>query len=171
MRNVDPRYIWFDERAETMDDLNDCIKIEFIPYNIFTNLKLDENYVNIDKVCPMYAYRDVNRGNYSTLEPYSEGGDFVKVSKFWDEQADCYMEIANDSIIIRKSPIMNASHRCPFSVRVLSMRSAGLSGIGIIETAAPFISSINEFREQMHEAVRRSNKETILIGPGLEFVG
>lgn len=170
-KNVDPRYVWFDERAEIMDEVIDTIKIEFVPYSLFVNLELDENYHNINKVCPMYAYKDVNRGNYSTLEPYSEDGSFVKVTKFWDEQADIYMEIANDAVIIRKHPIMNAQHKCPFSVRTLSVRSAGLSGIGIIETAAPFIASINEFREQMHEAVRRSNKETILIGPGLEFVG
>ncbi len=170
-KNIDPRYVWFDERAESMDEVIDCVKIEFIPYNVFVNLELDENYHNINKVCPMYAYKDVNRGNYSTLEPYSESGSFVKVTKFWDEQADIYMEVANDAVIIRKHPIMNAMHKVPFSCRTLSVRSAGLSGIGIIETAAPFISSINEFREQMHEAVRRSNKETILIGPGLEFVG
>lgn len=170
-RNVDPRYIWFDERADVMEEVVDCIKIEFIPYTVFQNLALDENYHNIEKVCPMYSYKDTNRGNYSQLEPMSESGDFVKVSKFWDEQADVYMEIANDCVIIRKHPIMNAMHRVPFSARALAKRSAGLSGIGLIETAAPFIASINEFREQMHEAVRRSNKETILIGPGLEFVG
>lgn len=170
-RNIDPRYVWFDERADHMDEVVDCIKIEFIPYTVFQNLKLDDNYHNIDKVCPMYSYKDTNRGNYSQLEPMSEDGSFVKVTKFWDEQADAYIEMANDCVIIRKHYIMNAMHRIPFSTRVLSERSYGLSGIGLIETAAPFISSINEFREQMHEAVRRSNKETILIGPGLEFVG
>jgi hypothetical protein len=170
-RNVDPRYIWFDERAEYNEEVLDCIKIEFVPYNIFVNLKLDEAYTNIDKVCGMYAYKDVSRGNISTLEPYSESATFVKVTKFYDETADLYMEVANDAIIIRKHPIMNAQHKIPFSIRTLSQRSYGLSGIGIPETAAPFIAGINEFREEMHTAVRRSNKETILIGPGLEFVG
>ena len=170
-RNIDPRYVWFDERAEHMEQVLDCIKIEYIPYQEFVNLQLDEMYHNIEKVTPMYAYKDISRGNYSTLEPLSKSGDFVKVTKFWDEMTDTYMEIANDAIIIRKQPIMNAYHKIPLSVRKLSERSYGLSGIGIPETAAPFIQNINEFREQMHEAVRRSNKETILIGPGLEFVG
>jgi len=170
-QNVDPRYVWFDERADHMEEVRDAIEIEYIPYSKFVNLELDPMYHNINKVTPMYAYKDTSRGNYSTLEPYSESGSFVKVTKFFDEDADLYMEIANDCIIIRKHPIMNAYHKVPYSVRTLAVRSAGLSGIGIPETAAPFIANINEFREQMQEAVRRSNKETILIGPGLEFVG
>jgi len=47
INNIDIRHIWFDDRAQKIEDAVDCIYEEYLTYEEFMNYKLDNEYDSI----------------------------------------------------------------------------------------------------------------------------
>lgn len=95
----------------------------------------------------------------------------MKLTHYWNQALDKYMVVANDRIIIREHPIMNATHSLPFVVRQYGRNVGSIYGYGLCQALMMFKSEINTLREMLMDAVKRSNQSAIAIGNGLVFDG
>jgi hypothetical protein len=173
MKNFDLRRLWIDETATSMDDAVDCIATQYISYPNFYSFKLNKssNYKNLDAITGERNFFDFylpfvskeERGNFMT--PY------VKLTHYYNKVQDAYIVVANDKIVIRDTHILNAKHELPFTIRQFFRNTNSMYGTGMCEILLPFKSEINKLREQLIEAVRRSNNQTIAIGGNLQFDG
>ena len=171
MENVDIRNFFVDDKAKCIEDAVDCIYIEYIPEEEFRNFVHNKVYKNTDAVTGRYVYNSDTRQFVTREEKGESAATYVKIIHYWDCQSDVYMQIANDGTIIRQHYILNASKSLPFVIRQYSKNPFSIYGRGLCEILMTFKSDINNLREMLMDAVKRSNNQVIAIGNGLEFDG
>ena len=172
-QNVDIRYLWIDDRAKKIEEAVDCIYEEYLSYEEFMNYKLDNEY-DEKKLEGITATKQRGDNRYIFLSQEERGdgqSKYVKITKYWNVQLDMYYEIANDKVIIKAIPILNANHCLPFVIRQYGKNLFGIYGYGLCEWLMTFKSDINKLREMLMDAIKRSNQEVIAIGWGLTFDG
>ena len=108
---------------------------------------------------------------FTTTEEDTKTGEYVKRVKYYSVDKDAYIELAND-IIVREHPLhttMNGRKALPFTVRVLGKKNYSIYGRGFCEGLMMFNSEVNNLRELLMDAIKRSNTQTLAIGNGLSF--
>lgn len=173
VKNIDIRDFYIDNTAkDSIDQATDCILIQEISYERFKELEYNPFYKNINKVAPSdWSSEDKA---FLTEEELVKTGKYVKLMHYWNVEKDCYMVIANGSIIIREHPMMSTiqgKKALPFVIRVFGKKNYSIYGRGFCEAGMMFNSELNNLREMLMDAIRRSNQQTIAIGNGLSFDG
>lgn len=169
LRNFDIREFWIDERAHNIEEAVDCIVEEFISEEQYYNLRFDPFYKNIDTEKASYVYDNEKKTFLTKEDRANQNSKYVKLRHYWNAQLDKYMVIVNDRVIVREHPILNASHSLPFVVRQYGKNPFSVYGYGLCECLTPFKSELNDLRELLMDAIKRSGQEIIAIGNGLTF--
>lgn len=169
VENVDIRNFFIDDKAKSIEDAVDCIFIEYVPEEEFRNYQFNKAYKNTDAIKWSYIYNADTRSFVTREEKGESAANYVKIIHYWDCQADMYLEIANDAVIIREHPILNSSKSLPFVIRQYSKNPFAVYGRGLCEILMTFKSDLNSLREMLMDAIKRSNNQVIAIGWGLEF--
>lgn len=171
VKNFDIRNFWFDDNVkDDFDEAVDCIAEEYMSYEKFKHLKNNKLYKNIDKV-KARTY-DKNYQTFITSEEEAQQGQVVRIRHYWNVERDIYVVIANENMIIREHPIistMNGKKCLPFVVRSFGKKLYSLYGRGFWEAAMMFDQEINNLREMLMDAIRRSNHQVLAIWNGLTF--
>lgn len=168
--NVDIRDFYIDNTAKNgIEDAGDCIWLDWISYDKFQELKWNIFYRNIEKVAPR---------NWSTedkpflvSEEDTKTGDYVRRIRYYSVDKDAYMELAN-GVLVREHPLnstMNGRKALPFTIRVLWKKNYSIYGRGLCEGLMMFNSEVNNLRELLMDAIKRSNTQTLAIGNWLSF--
>lgn len=172
VKSVDIRNFYVDDTAiDCINQANDCIYREQISYEKFMSYKNNPLYKNMDLVKPRQYSLEYQP--YTTQEQTTKQGDFVQIMRYWNVERDMYVEIAN-WILVREHPMMNTINgekALPFTLRNFSKRLNSLYGRGLCEALMMFNSEINNLREMLMDAIRRSNSQVLAIGNGLQFNG
>lgn len=170
VKSVDIRNFYVDDTAiDCIEQANDCIYVEQISYEKFMNYKNNPLYKNMDKVKPQQYSLDYQP--YTTSEQTVKQWDFVKIYRYWNVERDMYCEVAND-ILVREHPMINTINgekALPFTIRNLGKRIYSIYGKGMCEALMMFNSEINNLREMLMDAIRRSNTQVLAIGNWLQF--
>ena len=173
VKNIDIRDFYLDDTVKTsIDDASDCILIQQLSYEKFQELEYNPFYKNIDKVAPQ-GWSSEDKA-FITEEERIKDGKYVKLMHYWNVEKDCYIVIANDKMIIREHPMMSTIDgikALPFVVRAFWKKNYSIYGRGFCEAGMMFNSELNNLREMLMDAIRRSNQQTIAIGNGLTFDG
>lgn len=141
-------------------------------YEKFKELEGNPFYKNVDKVTPRNWSMD--NKPFVTTEEEVKTGEYVRLTHYWNVEKDAYIVVANESMIIREHPIMstmNGRKALPFTIRVLGKKNYSIYGRGLCEGLMMFNSEVNNLRELLMDAIRRSNTQTLAIGNGLSFDG
>ena len=172
VKSVDIRNFYIDDCAiDSIDQAVDCIYTEQIAYEKFLNFKKNPLYKNIDKVKP--EQYSLEYQPYTTKEQTTKEWDFVRIVRYWNVERDMYCEVAND-ILVREHPMMNTINgekALPFAIRNLWKKIYSIYGRGLCEWLMMFNSEINNLREMLMDAIRRSNTQVLAIWNGLQFNG
>ena len=171
LQNVDIRNVYVDERAHSIEEANDAMIIEFLTIDEVKNLRNDSNYKNIDALAATYLYQGNNYVFMSQEEIGKGNAYYVKITKYWNKRFDEYIEVGNDAVVIRRHPILNATHDIPLVCRNYGRKIASVYGLGLCEACRTFKSEINVLRELLMDSIKRSNQEVIFLGGGLTFDG
>lgn len=171
VKNIDIRDFWIDDRAKSIDDAIDCIYETYIAYEDFLNMYLDWNYdkEKLNSIVPSKSKYDFYRPFIVQEERGDWEGKYIKITKYWNKKLDRYFEVANESVLIRETPIMNASHSLPFVIRQYWKNPFSVYWFWLCEALVTFKSDINKLREMLMEAIKRSNQEVIAIWSNLTF--
>lgn len=167
--NVDIRHFWIDEKAHKIDEAVDCIVEEYITQEEFNTYKHNKFYKNTDTEIASYFFHDNKYTFITEEERWDWESKYIKLTHYWNEDLDKYMVIANNRVIIREHPIMNASHKIPFTVRQYWKNLFSIYGYWLARALRTFKSDINNLREMLMDAIKRSNSQTIAIGNWLVF--
>lgn len=170
VEGVDLRRVYFDDQAlRDIEEANDAILIQWMSYDKFKEITKSKVFKNVDSVAPRSFSSDDDK--YATNEEKWKTGDFVKLIHYWNLATDTYCIIAND-VLVREHPIMstlNGEKALPFTIRVLGKKSNSLYGRGLCEAVMMFASEINNFREMLMDAIKRSNSQVLAIWSWLTF--
>jgi len=170
VKSVDIRNFYIDDTAiDCIEQANDCIYVEQISYEKFMSYKSNPLYKNMDKVAPQQYSLDYQP--YTTTEQTVKQWDFVKIYRYWNVERDMYCEVAN-GILVREHPMMNTINgekALPFTIRNLGKRIYSIYWRGMCEALMMFNSEINNLREMLMDAIRRSNTQVLAIGNWLQF--
>ena len=170
VKNVDIRNFYLDNQALwTIDEASDCIYEQWISFEKFQNLKNSPLYKNVDKIKPRQYSQEYH--SFVTEEEEIKQGDFVKLCHYWNVETDVYLVIAN-GIIVREHPMVSTidgEKALPFTIRVLGKKNYSIYGRWICEAVLMFNSEINNLREMLMDAIRRSNSQVLALGNGLSF--
>ncbi len=173
VKNFDIRHFWMDDKIKSnFDEAIDCMVEEYIPYEKFKQYKNNKLYKNIDAVEPR-TY-DNDHQTFIVKEEESMQGKFAKLTHYWNIEKDIYVVIANNRIIIREHPVistMNGKKALPFVPRSFGHKIFSMYGRGFWEAGMMFNTEINDLREMLMDAVRRSNMQVLALWNGLTFDG
>lgn len=170
VKNIDIRDFYIDNTVkESIDEASDCILIQWMSFEKFQDLKTNPFYKNVDKVAPRnWSMEDKP---FVTTEEEVKTGEYVRLMHYWNVEKDAYMVEAN-GILVREHPLvstMNGRKALPFTIRVLGKKNYSIYGRGLCEGLMMFNSEVNNLRELLMDAIRRSNTQTLAIGNGLSF--
>lgn len=165
-KSIDIRSFFVDNNAKSMDDAVDCIYITTIPYSEFLTLKNNPYYRDIDSVKPWQTNEDYK--SYVTKEEEVKR-DSVELLTYYNKFSDEEVTIANRSIIIKETPLLNPNHELPFTRVVLNENVNSFWGRGFCELCQVFKHEINTLRDMLMEAVKRSNNQQVILGGGLDI--
>lgn len=172
VKSVDIRNFYIDDTAiDSIEQATDCIYREQISYEKFMSFKNNPLYKNMDLVQPRQYSLDYQP--YTTVEQNTKEGDFVQIIRYWNVERDMYVEVAND-VLVREHPMMNTINgekALPFTIRNLGKRIYSIYWRGLCEALMMFNSEINNLREMLMDAIRRSNTQVLALGNGLQFNG
>lgn len=172
VKSVDIRNFYVDDCAiDWIETADDCIYTEQISYEKFMGFKKNPLYKNMDKVKPEQYSLEFQP--YTTKEQSTKAWNFVKVIRYWNVERDMYCEIANGTLV-REHPMINTINgekALPFVIRNLWKKIYSVYGRGLCEGLMMFNSEINNLREMLMDAIRRSNMQVIAIWNGLQFNG
>jgi len=172
VKSVDIRNFFIDDSAiDGIESADDCIYTEQISYEKFMNFKKNPLYKNMDKVKP--EQYSLEYQPYTTKEQKVKTWDFVKLIRYWNVERDMYCEVAN-GILVREHPMINTINgekALPFTVRNLWKKIYSIYGRGLCEGLMMFNSEINNLREMLMDAIRRSNTQVLALWNGLQFNG
>jgi len=171
LKNIDIRDFYVDERAKKMKDAVDCIYETYLTYEEFLDYSLDNSYdkEKLNAIIPTQSRYNSNRPFIVQEERWEWESKYVKMTKYWNTKLDMYREVANDSVLLKSHPILNASHCLPFVVRQYGKNPFSIYGKWLCEILVTFKSDINKLREMLMEAIKRSNQEVIALWWGLSF--
>ena len=99
-------------------------------------------------------------------EEDTKTGDYVRRIRYYSVDKDAYMELAN-GVLVREHPLnstMNGRKALPFTIRVLGKKNYSIYGRGLCEGLMMFNSEVNNLRELLMDAIKRSNTQTLAIG-------
>lgn len=168
LRTLDIRNVYFDDRTTNFDDDNDQVYIEYITPEQFDALKDSPNYKNTEYV----GTTSKNDQVYFTWEDNGKKNtDLVKLLHYWNKQADRYIVIANDSILLRDDPIPYAHKELPIVPRQFGYVADSKYGRGLAEACMQFLDKINRLSEMLFDGIARSNNSIFAMGNGLTFDG
>lgn len=166
VKNIDIRDFYIDNTVkESIEEASDCILIQWMSYERFLELKNNPFYKNVDKVTPRNWSMDDKP--FVTTEEEVKTGEYVRLTHYWNVEKDAYIVVANECMIVREHPIMstmNGRKALPFTVRVLGKKNYSIYGRGLCEGLMMFNSEVNNLRELLMDAIRRSNTQTLAIG-------
>ena len=169
-KNVDIRHFYVDDQAiNCFDEAIDCIYKQQISFERFKEFKNSPVYKNVDKVAPQGYSLDYFR--YTTIEDTVKQWKFVELIHYFNVEKDAYIVLAN-WVVVREQPLpytMNWRKALPFTMRVLAKRQHSIYWKGFCEAALMFNSEINNLREMLMDAIRRSNQQVIAIWNWLKF--
>lgn len=170
VKNIDIRDFYIDNTVkESIDEASDCILIQWMSFEKFQDPKTNPFYKNVDKVAPRnWSMEDKP---FVTTEEEVKTGEYVRLMHYWNVEKDAYMVEAN-GILVREHPLvstMNGRKALPFTIRVLGKKNYSIYGRGLCEGLMMFNSEVNNLRELLMDAIRRSNTQTLAIGNGLSF--
>jgi hypothetical protein len=165
IENCDLRYFYADDRVEDFEDAIDCVYIQYLTPDFVENLKYNGMYKNIDKMTTTYKKDIVYRTNEETYDR----GDIVEFMHYWNKESDEYIVIMNRQVIVRQHPNPYAHKQLPFTMRQYSYNPNSLYGRGLPEILTNFKSEINNLKEMIMDAIRRSNNSVFAIGGDLSF--
>lgn len=172
VKSVDIRNFYIDDSAiDGIESADDCIYTEQISYEKFMNFKKNPLYKNMDKVKP--EQYSLEYQPYTTKEQKVKTWDFVKLIRYWNVERDMYCEVAN-GILVREHPMINTINgekALPFTVRNLWKKIFSIYGRWLCEGLMMFNSEINNLREMLMDAIRRSNTQVLALWNGLQFNG
>ena len=172
VKSVDIRNFYIDDSAiDNIEQAVDCVYTEQIAYEKFLNFKKNPLYKNIDKVKPQEYTLEYQP--YNTQEQTTKKGNFVRIVRYWNVERDMYCEVAN-GILVREHPMMNTINwekALPFAIRNLWKKIYSVYWKGLCEALMMFNSEINNLREMLMDAIRRSNTQVLALWNGLQFNG
>lgn len=172
VKSVDIRNFYVDDCAiDWIETADDCIYTEQISYEKFMGFKKNPLYKNMDKVKPEQYSLEFQP--YTTKEQSTKAWNFVKVIRYWNVERDMYCEIANGTLV-REHPMINTINgekALPFVIRNLWKKIYSVYGRWLCEGLMMFNSEINNLREMLMDAIRRSNMQVIAIWNWLQFNG
>ena len=170
VKNVDIRNFYIDNQALTwIEEASDCIYQQWIGFEKFQNFENSPVYKNVDKVKPRQYSQEYQ--SFTTQEEEIKQGDFIQLTHYWSVEKDVYIVMAN-GIIVREHPMISTidwEKALPFTIRVLGKKNYSIYGRGFCEALLMFNSEVNNFRELLMDAIRRSNSQVLAIGNGLTF--
>ena len=173
VKNFDIRNFWMDDQIKNnFDEAIDCIAMEYIPYEKFKQYKNNKIYKNIESIESRKYDQDYK--TFIVLEEESLQWNFVKLTHYWNIEMDIYIVIANDKIIIREHPVistMNWQKALPFVPRSFGHKVFSMYWRGFWEAWLMFNTEINDLREMLMDAVRRSNMQVLALWNWLTFDG
>ena len=173
VKNVDIRNFYIDNQAITdIEEASDCIFVERIGYEKFQNFKNNPLYKNIDKVSPREYSNEYY--TFTTEEERTKQGKFVRLTKYWNVDKDMFVVMANDNVIIREHPMMSTidgKKALPFVIRILGKKNYSIYGRWLCEALLMFNSEVNNLRELLMDAIRRSNTQVLALWKWLNFDG
>ena len=168
--NVDIRDLWIDDQAiSDIEQANDCIYRQWISFERRREISNSKAYKNRDSVAPKWYSTDDHR--FTTDEERSKTWEYVELLHYWNLANDDYMVLAN-GVLVREHPVMSTmwgEKALPFTIRVLGKKNYSIYGRGFCEALMMFNSEINNLREMIMDAVKRSNNQTLAIGNWLTF--
>ena len=171
VKNVDIRKFYIDNTAiESIEEAADCIYDQWIGFEKFQWFKDSPVYKNLDKVKPTEYSNEYE--TFVTEEWVTKQWEFVKLRHYWNVEKDAYIVIANDAVIIREHPMtstIDGKKALPFVIRVLGKKNYSIYGRGLCEALLMFNSEVNNLREQLMDAIRRSNSQVLALGNWLTF--
>jgi len=173
LENIDIRYFWIDERANSIEKAIDCIYESYITYEEFREFYLDNEYDDekLNAIVPTYQKQDEHRPYVINEERWDWEAKFVKITQYWNTKLDRHYTIANENVLIKKHPILNATHCIPFTPRQYGKNLFSIYWYGLCEALVTFKSDINNLREMLMEAIKKSNQDVIALWNWLEFDG
>lgn len=170
VKNIDIRDFYIDNTAITgIEDASDCLLRDWMSYEKFLNFKNNPLYKNIDAVKPNNYSNDYH--TFVTQEESVKSWDYVKLLRYWNVEKDIYMVVAN-GILIREHPMIstiNWEKALPFTVRWFGYKNYSIYYRGICESLMMFQSEVNNLRELLMDAIRRSNTQVLAIWNWLSF--
>ena len=171
MKNIDIRNFWIDDKAKKPDDAIDCIYEIYLSYEEFSNLYLDNGYSDevLSAIMPTKNRYDEYRPFTVQEEEWEWEQRYVKITRYWNTKIDRCYEVANDAYLIKETPILNASHSIPFTIRQYGKNPFSVYGYWLCEALLTFKSDINTLRELIMEAIKKSNQEIIALWNWLSF--
>ena len=171
VKNIDIRQFFIDDNAiTTIDEASDCILEQRIWFDKFQDFKGNPLYKKIDKVSPISYGNEYH--TFRTEEENTKKWKFVKLTHYWNVDKDMYVIVANDNVIIREHPMMSTidwKKALPFVIRAFWKKNYSIYGRWLCEAMLMFNSEINNLRELLMDAIRKSNTEVLALGKWLSF--
>lgn len=168
--NIDIRDFYVDNEAiSDFDEATDCILDQWMSFERFKTLSTNKFYQNVDKVAPRWYSTDNH--SFTTEEERVKTGEYVRLRHYWNTTKDCYQVVAN-WVLVRDHPMITTiagEKALPFTVRPLGKKVYSIYGRWFCEWLMMFASEINNLRELMMDALKRSNTQTLAIGNWLTF--
>lgn len=168
--NIDIRQFWVDDQViDDISQASDCIYRQRVSFEKFKSCCDGERYKNTEFVSPRWYSTEYN--TFITKWQESKTGKYVLLQHYWNIEKDMYIIQAND-VVIRETPVPNTIDwikALPFVVRVLGKKNYSIRWRGMCETLMMFNSEVNDLRELLMDAIRRSNTQTLAIWSGLTF--
>lgn len=172
VKNVDIRNFYIDNQAiDGIESAVDCIHREWVSYDMFNVIKNNPIYKNTEYVSPR-QYDNEYKG-FVLDEELVKQGDYVELLRYWNVEKDAFMVLAN-GILIREHHMVSTidgEKALPFVIRNLGKKNYSIYGRGICEALMMFNSEVNNLRELLMDAIRRSNTQVLALGNGLSFDG
>jgi len=172
VKDIDIRDFWVDNQAiEGIEDASDCLLREWIGFEKLDNYKNNPLYKNIEFIQPTTYSNDYR--TFTTQEDRSRQGDYVQLTHYWNVDRDMYCVMAN-GILIREQHMMSTidgEKALPFVIRNLGYKNYSIYGRGLCEAMLTFNSDVNNLRELLMDAIKRSNTQVLAIGKWLSFDG
>lgn len=175
VKNIDIRDFYIDNHVkDDIEEASDCILRQWISYAKFKNFKNKEDggiFINSQYVSPKNYSNEWKK--FHTEEEKWKEWDYVELLHYWNVDEDCYKVLAND-ILIRDDYMTNTINgikALPFCIRPLWRKNYSIYGRWICEALFTFNSDVNNLRELLMDAIRRSNSQVLALGNGLSFDG
>lgn len=165
LKNVDIRYFYPDDRVSDFNDAADCVYRRYVTKEYVQQLRNNPFYDIPEKITTSYR-KDVVY--YNNEERY-DVGDVIEILEYYNKEADEVIFIMDRKHIIRRHPLPYAHKELPFTMRQLSFNPNSLWGRGFCEILTSYKSELNNLKEMIMDAVRRSNNSMFVMGGDLSF--
>lgn len=172
VEDIDIRNFRIDNQAiDGIEDASDCVLRERVSFEKFKCYENNPLYKNTKYVQPTQYSSDWR--TFTTQEDRSRQWDYVELIHYWNVERDMYVVIAN-WVLVREQHMMSTidwEKALPFVIRVLWYKNYSIYGRWLCEALLTFNSDVNNLRELLMDAIKRSNTQVLAIGKWLSFDG